>query len=106
MPEEHRARLHRRLDAAVSRELTPNLFAALLARLPAQDVEMLREWLVDEGALPGEAAERLMGTLLSAGQASELASQASAAAQAGDAAADVAAHVGRRLSTGAGAAKE
>lgn len=95
-----RARLHRRLDASISRHLTPSVSAAMMAKLSDREVEFLQEWLVDEKALPKEAAHRLVGTLVTAGQAADL--PTALAAKAGDMAADAS----RQIADGAGSAAD
>eukprot|EP00931_Biecheleriopsis_adriatica_P109159 TRINITY_DN83415_c0_g1_i1.p1 TRINITY_DN83415_c0_g1~~TRINITY_DN83415_c0_g1_i1.p1 ORF type:complete len:479 (-),score=110.47 TRINITY_DN83415_c0_g1_i1:130-1566(-) len=73
---EDRARLHRRLDRAVSASFTPIVLAKMFAKLPPDEVKCLEKWLVDENALPAPAAQRLFSALTSAQQAGSLVEKA------------------------------
>lgn len=69
LADEDRARLHRRMDRAVSTNCTPLVLGRMLTHLPVDEVKAIEKWVVDEGALPPPAAARLFGALIGAQKA-------------------------------------
>lgn len=69
LADEDRARLHRRMDRAVSSACTPVVLGRMLTHLPVDEVKAIEKWVVDEGALPPPAAARLFGALMGAQKA-------------------------------------
>eukprot|EP00928_Gymnodinium_smaydae_P072938 TRINITY_DN56213_c0_g1_i1.p1 TRINITY_DN56213_c0_g1~~TRINITY_DN56213_c0_g1_i1.p1 ORF type:complete len:430 (-),score=39.41 TRINITY_DN56213_c0_g1_i1:159-1448(-) len=58
------AKLHRVLERAVDRHITPGILARIFAQLPESEVAALQEWLIEEGTLQEEAARELFGHLM------------------------------------------